>query len=255
VKVALSGASGRLGRPLAHLLEEAGHEVRRLHRDSETYPVDLRTGAGLARALSGVEIVIHAAHATGPRQAAAVLLGGSRRLLRGAPDAHHVLISLAGAETIAVHSRYARVKVAQARLVREADPGASILASTPFHELVGRVTRRAARVGLELCAPIPLAPVSAAEAAATVLTRLLGVPGSAATLTLSGPETLTLGQLRVRRGLPLPIPRAGGLLRALGDGALIPPDPDVRGVLTYPQWLTEQLGRPWRPAPSAARGS
>ncbi|WP_249010926.1 SDR family oxidoreductase [Conexibacter sp. DBS9H8] len=254
MRIALTGASGRLGAPLARLLEEGGHEVRRLHRASPSHPVDLRTGAGLTTALADVEVVVHAANAVGSRPAAGVLLEGSRRLVAGAPDAHHLLISIAGVDRVAAHSRYYALKLAQERLLTDGRRPASILRSTQFHEFVGVAALRAARLGLELRASIPLAPVAAAEVAAVLARLATGAP-TTASVTLCGPETLTVSQLRVHRGLPLPVPRAGALLRALGDGALVPPDPDIRGVLTYPQWLTERFGRPWRPAPTAARGS
>ena len=57
-KIAVAGATGRLGRHLVDVVEERGHEVVPISR---THGVDVVTGEGLAAALTGVETVIDAA--------------------------------------------------------------------------------------------------------------------------------------------------------------------------------------------------
>ena len=60
-KIAVTGATGRLGRPLVELLEADGHDVVPISR---SHGVDVITGEGLADALAGVEVIVDAA--TGP---------------------------------------------------------------------------------------------------------------------------------------------------------------------------------------------
>jgi uncharacterized protein YbjT (DUF2867 family) len=57
-RIAVAGATGRLGRHLVDVLEERGHDVVRISR---TNGVDVVSGDGLAAALAGVDTVIDAA--------------------------------------------------------------------------------------------------------------------------------------------------------------------------------------------------
>src|SRR5262245_61236153 len=61
MKIAVAGATGRVGRHIFEVLEGRGHEVVAMSRGQG---VDVVTGAGLAQALTGVEAIIDAA--TGP---------------------------------------------------------------------------------------------------------------------------------------------------------------------------------------------
>jgi uncharacterized protein YbjT (DUF2867 family) len=246
MKIAVVGATGRLGTPLVAALESHGHEVVCLHRSSRTHPVDLVSGAGLTAALAGVEVVVNAANA-GPRHPEAVLVEGTRRLL-AASDAHHVCVSIVGIDTVAPESAYLRAKLAQERAVSTSGRPYSILRATQFHEFIGTVALRLGRARIELHSDVALAPVSAVEAGAVIARTATGEP-TQGTRTLVGPETLTVSQLRARRGIWLPLPLRPRLHRLLAAGALTDPAPDVRGVLTYAQWMSEARGVPWRPAP------
>ena len=60
-KIAVAGATGRVGSQVVDVLEERGHEVVRISRSKG---VDVVTGVGLAEALAGVDVIVDAA--TGP---------------------------------------------------------------------------------------------------------------------------------------------------------------------------------------------
>jgi uncharacterized protein YbjT (DUF2867 family) len=57
-RIAVAGATGRLGSSLVEVLEERGHDVVKVSR---THGVDVITKDGLADALDGVEVIIDAA--------------------------------------------------------------------------------------------------------------------------------------------------------------------------------------------------
>ena len=61
MKVAVAGATGRVGRHIVEVLESRGHHAVRISRSEG---VDVISGEGLDAALAGVEAVIDAA--TGP---------------------------------------------------------------------------------------------------------------------------------------------------------------------------------------------
>jgi putative NADH-flavin reductase len=61
MKVAVAGATGRVGRHAVDVLNERGHEVVAISRSAG---VDVITGDGLADSMTGVDAVIDAA--TGP---------------------------------------------------------------------------------------------------------------------------------------------------------------------------------------------
>ena len=67
-RIAVVGATGRLGRHVVDVLEERGHDVVAISR---SLGVDVVTGEGLAEALAGVETVIDAASQPTPEQEAA----------------------------------------------------------------------------------------------------------------------------------------------------------------------------------------
>ena len=67
-KIAVAGATGRVGRHVVDVLEAGGHDVVAMSRSGG---VDVVTGDGLAEALAGVECVIDVASGPSPDQEAA----------------------------------------------------------------------------------------------------------------------------------------------------------------------------------------
>jgi uncharacterized protein YbjT (DUF2867 family) len=68
MKIAVAGATGRVGRHVVDVLESDGHEVVPISRSNG---VDAITGDGLADALAGVEAVVDAATGPSPEEKAA----------------------------------------------------------------------------------------------------------------------------------------------------------------------------------------
>src|SRR5947207_211061 len=67
-KIAVAGATGRVGRHVVDVLQAQGHDVVAMSRSTG---VDVVTGDGLAEALAGVEAVVDAATGPSPEQEAA----------------------------------------------------------------------------------------------------------------------------------------------------------------------------------------
>jgi len=179
VKVLVTGASGFLGQATAAAVRDAGHEVRTFQRRPsgvagvQDVAGTMTDDAALARAVGGVEAVVHLAAkvslAGDPADFARVNVDGTRSLLRAAraagaarfvfvssPSVAHTGSSLVGAdagpaEPSRARGDYARTKAAAELLALDADaPDFAVVAVRPHlvwgpgdTQLVGRIVERA----------------------------------------------------------------------------------------------------------------
>src|SRR3989442_2527438 len=93
MNVLVTGGTGTLGRDVVMLLRQSGHRARILSREPrghvDAVQGDLKTGAGLPKALAGMDAIVHAASATRePKALRATDVGGTMRFLELAPDAN-----------------------------------------------------------------------------------------------------------------------------------------------------------------------
>jgi uncharacterized protein YbjT (DUF2867 family) len=247
VKIAVAGGTGTVGALLVRELSERGHEVRALSRRSTDYPVDLRTGDGLDRALEQCEVVVDAVNNASPFGAAETLVAGSERLLgaeRTAGVGHHVCISIVGCDRAPIS--YYKVKVQQERVCEHGPVPWTIVRATQFHELLAGVFGAAARWRLLPIVGARLQPVAAAEVARAVA-DVAADPPLRRRYAVAGPEIVDARELARRwqavtgrRALRVPVAIPGKLGNALRDGALTAARPDVRGAVAFEQWLSDQ---------------
>src|SRR5256885_17209705 len=104
MNVLVTGGTGTLGRHVVMLLRQSGHRARIFSREPrghvDAVQGDLKTGAGLSKAVAGMDAIVHAA--TEARQSVASRaadVSGTRRLLNAARDArikHFVYGSIIG---------------------------------------------------------------------------------------------------------------------------------------------------------------
>jgi uncharacterized protein YbjT (DUF2867 family) len=135
-KIAITGATGRVGAPTAEILEAAGHDVVRIARSTG---VDVITGAGLDEALAGVDVVIDTATGPSPDQDAATeFFTTSARNIQaaahGAGVRRIVLVSIIGID--AFEGGYNAAKVAQEETMLAGPVPVRILRAAQFHEFV-----------------------------------------------------------------------------------------------------------------------
>jgi uncharacterized protein YbjT (DUF2867 family) len=248
MKIAIVGGTGTLGRHVVSELRARGHEVRALSRNAPDYPVDLTTGTGLDEALSGCEVVVDASNnqSSSSKTAAKTLVQGSRLLLaagQAAGVAHHVCVSVVGCERVPIG--YLRVKAEQETVVEQGQLPWTLVRATQFHGYVASLCGMMARMRVLPAPRAVLQPVAAAEAALAVADAAERAP-LRGRIEVAGPEVASLRELATawrrengnRAGVvPLPVP--GKLGRALRGGALTSPRPDVRGGVTFEDWLRE----------------
>src|SRR3954447_8576299 len=135
-KIAVAGATGRVGRPLVDILESRGHEVVAMSRSQG---VDVVTGEGLDEALTGVDTIVDTA--TGPSpdeaEATAFFTASARNLQRAGAAAgakRIVLVSIIGIDKF--HRGYNAAKMAQEQTLLEGPLPVRIVRAAQFHEFV-----------------------------------------------------------------------------------------------------------------------
>ena len=139
MKIAVAGATGRVGRHVVDVLEARGHDVVRMARSTG---VDVITGAGLAEALRGVECIVDVSTGPTPEQEPATefFLTASRNLQQAGHDAgvrRLVVVSIVGIDRFS--NGYNAAKVAQERATAAGPIPARILRATQFHEFVAQL--------------------------------------------------------------------------------------------------------------------
>lgn len=256
-EVLVTGATGSLGSALVPALAGRGHTVRAMSRQSRAghpHPgsgerrvvADLSTGDGLAEALAGASVVVHAAkdltdYKTGSSADADYL----RPLLALAADAgikHFLYVSIVGVDRNPYP--FYQVKLACERLIARSGLDYSVVRASQFPQLVMSTLRRGMRGPLCL---VPLGfsaePVAVEDVAAHITDRVEAGPSNAVT-EFAGPERLTSSAAaRIwieesgERKLVVPVPIRGRVARAFRLQSNIADADAPRGTRTWREFV------------------
>jgi len=136
-RIAVTGATGRVGSHLVEILAQRGHEVVPIARSQG---VDVVTGEGLRAALAGVETIIDAATGPSPdeEQATAFFTASARNVQRAGAAAgveRIVVVSIIGIDKF--HGGYNAAKLAHERTLLDGPLPVRIVRAAQFHEFVG----------------------------------------------------------------------------------------------------------------------
>jgi uncharacterized protein YbjT (DUF2867 family) len=237
----VTGGTGTLGRLVVPRLRAAGCDLRVLSRgrhdgsDGLAFVTgDLGTGAGVADAVAGIDVVVHLAGSSrgddvkARHLAAAAATAGVR---------HLVTISVVGADRVPMTGRvdralfgYYGAKLGAERAVAGSGVPWTTLRATQFHELMATTARQMAKLPV---LPVPsgfqVQPVAAVEVADLLATLALGPP-SGLVPDIAGPHVYPMGDLfrsylssvGKRRAL-VPVRFPGRAARALRHGANLAP--------------------------------
>jgi uncharacterized protein YbjT (DUF2867 family) len=249
MKVAVVGGTGVLGKPLVAELAARGDEVlalsrtapRKLPDGASHRRIDLTTGEGLAEALADVEVIVDASSSS-PRNAAPVLVEGTKRLLRAGAEAgarHYVGVSIVGCERVPM--AYYKVKVEQEGVIAAGAIPWSLLRATQFHTLIDHMFKQDARFGIVRSGSARFQPIDPPRVAERLAAAAHAEPAGLLP-DVAGPKVLTLSELAKawrragHRALPLRFPMVGPIGRPLREGALCNPDAAAGGP-TFEEWL------------------
>jgi len=138
-KIAVAGATGRLGTHTVEVLRERGHEVVPISRSTG---VDVISGEGLGAALEGVQVIIDAATGPSPDEAAAIeffstAAGNLQRA--GAEHGVEEILAVSIIGTDHFRTGYYAGKVAHERVHRDGPVPTRILRASQFHEFVAEL--------------------------------------------------------------------------------------------------------------------
>src|SRR5215218_1498395 len=140
-KIAVAGATGRVGHHVVDLLTERGHNVVRMSRD---HGVDVITGEGLADSLAGVECIVDATSGPSAEQQAATefFTTAARNLQeagRSAGVERIVVVSIIGTDRL--KGGYGVAKVAHEQATLSGPIPARVLRAAQFHEFVEQLVQ------------------------------------------------------------------------------------------------------------------
>ena len=251
-RIAVAGATGRVGRHVVDVLRAGGHDVVAMSRSTG---VDVITGEGLARALEGVGCVVDTATGPSAEQGAATefFTAAARNLHQAGERAgvgRMVVVSIIGCDRFA--GGYGAAKVVHERAHLSGPIPVRVLRAAQFHEFVEQLVDWGGRGEVSYVPRMRTQPV-AARAVAQALADLATdpdwapAPGAAAApiLEIAGPREESLVDLAI-----LFADRRGDQVRIEGvsdpadpdrevyeSGALLPgPDAALAGP-TFEEWL------------------
>lgn len=243
MRIAVVGATGRIGTFTVAALRREGHDVAALSRASGA---DAYTGTGLVEALTGVRAVVDATNTSARDEAEIVdfFATSTRNLLAAEQETgvqHHVLLSIVGIDHGQRVAHYAG-KRSQERLVREGPVPWSIVRATQFHDFAAMAAGWAARDGVATLAPLLVQPVAPSDVGDVLAEVAAGAPLHD-TLELAGPETQDLVDMARRtfaaRGehVRLVPTWRGGFGPDMAGEVLLPGEGARLGPTTFDEWL------------------
>src|SRR5580704_10529036 len=243
MRIAVAGATGRIGRLTITALEGAGHQTVPLSRATG---MDAYTGSGLADALRGADALIDVTNNPSQDMAEIVDFFGTvtKNLLAAEEKAavrHHVLLSIVGLDHNTRAPHYAG-KREQERLVAGGPVPWSIVRATQFHDFAAMVAGWTEKDGVATIAPLLVQPI-AQEDVAAALAEVATAPPLSGLLDIAGPETQDLVDMARRtfavRGQDVKlIPTGRGAFGTdMAGEALLPGDNAWLGAVTFDAWL------------------
>lgn len=246
-KIAVAGATGRVGRHAADLLASRGYDVVPISR---AQGVDIISGNGLAQALAGADAIIDAATGPSPEQQAATefFTTAARNLQQAGQRAgvtRIIVVSIIGTDRFT--AGYGAAKTAHEQAMLGGPVPAHVVRAAQFHEFVAQLLEWGAQ-GDVAYVPRMRTRLVAARSVAGVLADLATgpVPAGTQVTEVAGPREENLAEmarlLAAHRGHPATIEEVTDPddpdHELNENGALLPGPGAVITGPTFAEWLT-----------------
>jgi uncharacterized protein YbjT (DUF2867 family) len=246
MRVAVVGATGRIGRTTVRALEHNGHEAVRISRSGGG--VDAYTGAGLDKALQDVDALIDTTNTRSQDEAEIVDFFGTvtANLLAAEQRSgvrHHVLLSIVGIEKGQRVPHY-EGKREQEELVTSGPIPWSVVRSTQFLDFAAQVAEWTLQDGTATIAPLLVQPIAHSDVGNALADVATNEP-LGHHVDIAGPETQDLVDMARRtfeaRGEEVRlVPTWQGVFDTSMAGDVLLPDNGARlGHQTFDDWLTD----------------
>jgi uncharacterized protein YbjT (DUF2867 family) len=251
-RIAVAGATGRVGRHIVDVLGGRGHDVVSMSRAAG---VDVVTGEGLDQALEGVDVIIDAATGPSPEEEAATQFfvaaaGNLQQASERAGVNRIVVVSIIGADRFT--GGYGAAKVAHERAALEGPVPAKILRASQFHEFVEQLMQWGTQGDVSYVPPMRTQLVAArtvAEELADLATSRNSRPSDHAISEIAGPreerlaDVATLLATRDGNGITVVEVEADPGdpdMQVYESGALLPGPAAKLAGPTFEQWLAQR---------------
>jgi uncharacterized protein YbjT (DUF2867 family) len=195
MKITVIGATGQVGSTVVELLRAEGHDVVAASRGTGA---DVLTGAGLAEALAGAQVLVDVVNSPSFEDepvlkfftaSAANLTDAARTAGVG----HYVALSIVGIDGLP-DSGYMRAKVVQERTITDSGLPYTIVRATQFQEFAEAITGSLV-VGDEVRTPDALIqPVAADDVAAEVARAAVTAPVNGI-IDIGGPQKISFADM------------------------------------------------------------
>jgi uncharacterized protein YbjT (DUF2867 family) len=233
MRIAVAGATGRVGRHVMDVIAERGHEAVPMSRATG---VDVISGEGLDDALTGVDVIIDVATGPSPEEepATAFFTTAARNLQAAGEKAgvrRIVVVSIVGIEKLP--GGYNVAKLEHERAMREGPVPVRILRATQFHEFVEQLMQWG-RQGDVTYVPRMHTQLVAARAVAEELVRLATDDDAPAYEEIAGPRPESLVEMA---RLIDPDVRESEGDEPSASGALLPGQDAILAGPTFVDWL------------------
>lgn len=247
-RIAVAGATGRVGRQIVDVLNDRGHDVVAISRSTG---VDVITGEGLDKALEGVDVIIDAATGPSPEEQAATefFTTAARNLQQSGERAgvkRIVVVSIIGADQFG--GGYGAAKVAHERANLSGPIPARILRASQFHEFVEQLMQWGTQGDVSYVPPMRTQLVAARTVAEELADLATGSNGAEIS-EIAGPREERLAEmaklLASRDGSTITVRELDAdpddrEMQVYSSGALLPgPDAKLAGP-TFEQWLDQR---------------
>ena len=244
MKITVIGGTGLIGSQVVEQLTATGHDAVPA---APSTGVDILTGAGLAAALAGADVVVNLANS--PTFDAAsidffrtsmtnVLAAGER-----AGVGHQVILSIVGVDKVPDVDYY-RAKALQEELLRNGPTPYSIVRATQFFEFVDAILSWTTDGNTVRLPTTPIQPMASADVAEAVFEVAIGAPLQGIR-DVAGPDVFTLDELgRItlaaeRDARSVVVDDSAGLFGAIPGDVLIAKDDAQLATTHYRDWLVK----------------